>query len=110
MYRKRAPADAEKKAVERVWRALWVDSKKIFGRKKAGLTQADVQHLFQVRGIHPDLSWRVVPKDPDDDWGLNNAVVVPKNVRKELVSVFTENTNNSVERYNQLLNACRSRY
>ena len=105
-YRKDAHPDADKKAVARVWRALWVDSKKVFGREKAGVTQADVRRLFEVKGMLPDLSWRVVPKNPDDDWDVNNAAIVPKDVRKTLFCVFSENNINSVEHYSQVLTAC----
>lgn len=72
-YRKNAKPDADRRAVARVWHALWADSKMIFGRQKAGLTQADVRRLFDARGMQPDLSWRVVPRNPDCDWTCDNA-------------------------------------
>ena len=107
-YRKKArPEGAEKRAVARVWHALWADSKMVFGRQKAGLTQADVRRLFAEKGVEPDLSWRVVPKDPDDEWGFPNAAVVPKAVRRELVAVFVKNSENSVQQYHDVLTACR---
>jgi hypothetical protein len=87
-YRKNSVPDANRRAVQRVWHALWADSRIVFGRKNAGLTQADVRHLFGQKGMEPDLNWRVVPKDLDAEWGLKNAEIVPKNVRNTLVSAF----------------------
>lgn len=104
-YRRHARPDAEKRAVSRVWHALWVDTKMVFHREKAGLTQADVRHLFAREGIQPDLGWRVVPKDPEDAWTCHNAALVPKEVRKELVSVFLKNKEGKKDRYCKVLEA-----
>jgi hypothetical protein len=88
-YRKNAaPLDANRRAVQRVWHALWADSRIVFGRKNAGLTQADVRHLFEQKGMALDIGWRVFPKDPHAEWGLKNAEIVPKGVRNALVSTF----------------------
>ena len=106
-YRKKACPGAEKKAVGLVWHALWADSKMVFGQQKAGLTQADVRRLFAEKGIDPNPGWRVVPKDPEDRWSCSNTVIVPKAVRKELVSVFVKNCGNSVQQYHDVLTACR---
>ena len=89
-----------------MWHALWADSKMVFGLQKAGLTQADVRRLFEAKGVQPDLGWRVVPRDPDGDWTCDNAALVPRDVRKELVSVYVNNSDNSVEQYHELLSAC----
>jgi hypothetical protein len=67
---------------------LWTDSRIVFGRKNAGLTQADVQYLFEQKGMEPDINWRVVPKDPGAEWGVENAEIVPKGARNLLVSAF----------------------
>jgi hypothetical protein len=72
---------------------LWADSQIVFGRKNAGLTQADVRHLFEQKGMEPDLGWRVVPKDPQAEWGVENAEIVPKGVRNALIK--TERSNRS---------------
>lgn len=102
-YRKNTIPDASRRAVARVWHALWADSRIVFGRQKVGLTQADVKKLFKEKGVDPDLAWRVVPRNPDDEWGFNNAAIVPKDVRKALVSLFTNNSDNSVQRYHEVL-------
>jgi hypothetical protein len=81
--------DASRRAVQRVWHALWSDCR-IFGRKKAVLTQADVRYLFEQKGLEPDINYRVGIKDPDAAWGLKNAEVVPKGVRNMLVSAFSK--------------------
>jgi hypothetical protein len=105
-YRKNAIPDAKKKVVARVWHALWVDSKMVFGRQKAVLTQADVRHLFEKKGMEPNVNYRVVIKDPDAEWGLKNAEIVPKNVRNVLVSVFSKRNGEGVERYHEILARC----
>jgi hypothetical protein len=92
-YRKNAAPDANRRKLQRVWHALWADSQIVFGRKNAGLTQADVRHLFEQKGMEPDLGWRVVPKDPQAEWGVENAEIVPKGVRNALIK--TERSNRS---------------
>ena len=102
-YRKNTIPDAKKKVVARVWHALWVDSKMIFDRQKAVLTQADVHHLFEKKGMDPNLNYRVVPKNPDAEWGVENAEIVPKNVRNVLVSAFLKRNGEDAERYHEVL-------
>jgi hypothetical protein len=87
-YRKNTVPDESRRVLQRVWHALWVDSRIVYGRKNAGLTQADVRHLFEQKKKKPDIGWRVVPKDLDAEWGIDNAEIVPKGVRKVLVSAF----------------------
>jgi hypothetical protein len=95
-YRKNAvPVDASRRAVQRVWHALWSDCR-IFGRKKAVLTQADVRYLFEKQGLEPDINYRVVIKDPDAEFGLKNAEIVPKGVRNVLVSAFSKRNGEGV--------------
>eukprot|EP00283_Hemiselmis_rufescens_P001864 CAMPEP_0173469782 /NCGR_PEP_ID=MMETSP1357-20121228/77540_1 /TAXON_ID=77926 /ORGANISM="Hemiselmis rufescens, Strain PCC563" /LENGTH=161 /DNA_ID=CAMNT_0014438033 /DNA_START=1111 /DNA_END=1594 /DNA_ORIENTATION=+ len=36
-------------------------------------SKAEVLCLFLDNGIQPDTSFRVVPRDPDQDWGAENA-------------------------------------
>jgi hypothetical protein len=87
-YRKNTvPVDASRRAVQRVWHAFWTDCR-IFGRKNAGLKQKDVRLLFEQKGIEPDINYRVVPKNPDAEWGVVNAEIVPKHIRSELVTAF----------------------
>ena len=100
-YRKNAvPVDASRRAVQRVWHALWSDCR-IFGRQKAVLTQADVRYLFAKKGLEPDINYRVVITDPDVAWGVRNAEIVPKGVRNVLVSAFSKRRREGegVERY-----------
>jgi hypothetical protein len=105
-YRKHSIPDAKKTVVARVWHALWVDSKMVFGRQKAVLTQADVRHLFEKKGMEPDINYRVVPKNPDAEWGMENAKIVPKNVRNVLVSAFLKRNGEDAERYHEVLARC----
>ena len=105
-YRKIAIPDASRRALARVWHAFWVDSRMVFGRQKAGLTQADVRHLFEQKGVEPNLAWRVVPKEPDGEWGLNNAEIVPKGVRHVLVSEFLKRSGEGVQMYSEVLASC----
>ena len=105
-YRKNIIPDADKRAVARVWHALWADSRIVFGRQKAGLTQADVCHLFEHKGVEPNLGWRVVPKDPSGEWGVKNAEIVPKGVRNVLVSAFSKRKGEGVQTYHEVLARC----
>jgi len=107
-YRKNAVPDANRRNVQRVWHALWADSRIIFGRKNAGLTQADVRHLFEQKDMDPDLGWRVVFKNPDAEWSLKNAEIVPKGVRNVLVSAFLKRSREGegVQIYREVLARC----
>jgi hypothetical protein len=87
-YRKHSTPDAKKKVVARVWHAFWTDSRIVFGQKAVGLKQKDVRFLFELKGIDPDIKYRIVPKNPDAVWGVNNAEIVPKHIRRELASAF----------------------
>lgn len=78
----------------------------VFGRQKAVLTQADVRHLFEKKGMEPDINYRVVPKNPDAEWGMENAEIVPKNVRNVLVSAFLKRNGEDAERYHEVLARC----
>ena len=92
-YRKDAvPVDASRRAVQRVWHAFWTDCR-ILGRKNAGLKQKDVRLLFEQKGMEPDINCRVVPKNPDVEWGVGNAEIVPKHIRSELVRRETKRSN-----------------
>ena len=105
-YRRQARPDADKTALARVWHALWADSKMVFGQHKASLTQADVRRLFLEKGVKPDLGWRVVPKDPNDQWGITNAAIVPKDVRRALVAVYTNKGNTKGQQWHEILASC----
>mmetsp|Transcript_33473 Transcript_33473/g.81622 ORF Transcript_33473/g.81622 Transcript_33473/m.81622 type:complete len:226 (+) Transcript_33473:265-942(+) len=86
-YRSNARPDPIKKSTERVWHAVWADSKAVFGRRKAGLTKAEVLRLFADKGMHPDTTFRIVPRDPGHEWGFNNArpaVVCPIKTRESV--------------------------
>ena len=86
--RDRKGSDPAKMVVARVWHALYMDAKAIYNRRRAGLSQSDVRAMFWEMGVEPGLGWRVVPRDPTEsgEWGLKDFVIVPREVRKRLVS------------------------
>eukprot|EP00283_Hemiselmis_rufescens_P008469 CAMPEP_0173433500 /NCGR_PEP_ID=MMETSP1357-20121228/10928_1 /TAXON_ID=77926 /ORGANISM="Hemiselmis rufescens, Strain PCC563" /LENGTH=126 /DNA_ID=CAMNT_0014398213 /DNA_START=83 /DNA_END=460 /DNA_ORIENTATION=+ len=72
-YRRNARPDPTRTSIARVWHALWADSRGVFGRQGAGLTKAEVVRLFADKGVRPDTSLRIVPRDPGSEWGFDNA-------------------------------------
>jgi len=56
--------------------------------------------------MEPNINYRVVVKDPDAEWGLKNAEVVPKGVRNVLVSAFSKRSSEGAERYHEVLARC----
>lgn len=90
-----------------VWHALWSDARLSFGWKKAGLTQTEVGLLFLEKGIKPDLTWRVMPKNPHLECSLQNAAVVPRAIRRRLVSEWSKKGKDGRSRYQELVSCVR---
>jgi hypothetical protein len=56
------------------------------------------------KGIHPDLEWRVMPKNPHAECSLQNAAIVPRGVRRRLVCEWSkQDTDGSSSRYEELM-------
>ena len=65
--RERSPGRKAKVVLQRIWHALYDDTKRSAFRqenKKLGMTQADLLKIFIESGVEPDLQWRVVPREP----------------------------------------------
>mmetsp|Transcript_41667 Transcript_41667/g.97255 ORF Transcript_41667/g.97255 Transcript_41667/m.97255 type:complete len:197 (+) Transcript_41667:57-647(+) len=101
--RGQCPGCSSKVVLQRIWHALYDDTKRaVFrqGHKKVGMTQADVLKIFAERGVKPDLQWRVVPREPGVACGLDNAAIVSRDIRRELVAALEKEGR---ERYRELL-------
>eukprot|EP00282_Hemiselmis_andersenii_P032198 CAMPEP_0169477990 /NCGR_PEP_ID=MMETSP1042-20121227/28226_1 /TAXON_ID=464988 /ORGANISM="Hemiselmis andersenii, Strain CCMP1180" /LENGTH=135 /DNA_ID=CAMNT_0009592407 /DNA_START=403 /DNA_END=811 /DNA_ORIENTATION=+ len=40
--------------------------------RKCASSKAEVLRLFADKGMHPDTTFRIVPRDPGHEWGFNN--------------------------------------
>ncbi len=106
--RERSPGHKAKVVLQRIWHALYDDTKRSAfrqGNKKLGMTQADLLKIFIESGVEPDLQWRVVPREPGVACSLDNAAIVPRDIRRELVAALEKE---GMERYRELLVVCQT--
>ena len=103
--REQCPNSSTKVVLQRIWHALYDDTKRaVFGQthKRVGMTQADVFKLFLASSVKPDLQWRVVPIEPEKACSLENAKIVERDIRRELVAAIGKEDCGR-EKYRELL-------
>ena len=81
-----------KRLLARIWMQLWKDLL-VFGQTLVELKQADVDPLLEAfLGPQPIGELVVLPRDPSVPLSSTNAVLAPKQARRELLAGYTAGT------------------
>jgi hypothetical protein len=81
-----------KRLLARMWMQLWKD-RLVFGQTLVELKQADVDALLEAfLGPQPISELAVLPRDPGVPLSSTNAVLAPKQARRELLAGYTAGT------------------